>query len=83
METTQLTPEAPVQPEAPKRFPAAPRFQLPKMRKTWLKRLVLIRAAAGALLLLLRPLLFGGPARRRPAAGPDRLGGRLRHHDAH
>lgn len=62
METTQLTPEAPVQPEAPKRFPAAPRFQLPKKRKKWLKRLVLILAAAGILLLLLRPLLFGGPA---------------------
>ena len=62
METTQLTPEAPVQPEAPKRFPAAPRFQLPKKRRKWLKRLVLILAAAGVLFLLLRPLLFGSPA---------------------
>lgn len=30
METTQLTPEAPVQPETPERRSAAPRFQLPK-----------------------------------------------------
>jgi len=28
-------------------------------------------------------LLRAVPARRRPAAGPDRLGGRLRHHDPH
>lgn len=62
METTQLTPEAPVQPEAPERLSSASRFQLPKKRKKWLKRLVLILAAAGVLLLLLRPLLFGGPA---------------------
>lgn len=62
METTQLTPEAPVQPEAPKRLPAAPRFQLPKKRRKWLKRLILILAAAGVLFLLLRPLLFGSPA---------------------
>lgn len=62
METTQLTPEAPVQPEAPERLSSTSRFQLPKKRKKWLKRLVLILAAAGVLLLLLRPLLFGGPA---------------------
>ena len=62
METTQLTPEAPVQPETPERRSAAPRFQLPKKRRKWLKRLVLILAAAGILFLLLRPLLFGSPA---------------------
>ena len=33
METTQLTPEAPVQPEAPKRFPAAPASSSPKAQK--------------------------------------------------
>ena len=52
METTQLTPEAPVQPEAPERLSSTSRFQLPKKRKKWLKRLVLILAAAGVLLLL-------------------------------
>ena len=51
METTQLTPEAPVQPETPERRSAAPRFQLPKKRRKWLKRLVLILAAAGILFL--------------------------------
>lgn len=33
METTQLTPEAPVQPEAPERLSSTSRFQLPKKQQ--------------------------------------------------